>query len=217
MDALLAAAGAVDQSRPDGTSSSASEVRVDGLTLQRANNTAGYKGVTVNSHNKTRPYEAKVTRNGAQLSLGHFRTAEAAALCYAQNIAVHGAPKLSKREASEVARAAALTAEEALRQAAAEGLTLHKSDNTSGYLSVSYHGTSKALKKYSPKVWRDGKPVLKGVFATAEEAALAYARDVAVHGGPPPDRRPGRKPKPGRKPRGNTVVTVVLDGVAVGV
>jgi len=65
-----------------------------------------------------------------------------------------------------------MTAEEALRQAEAEGLTLLKSESDStGFKGVSFNsGRSQA------KVWRGGKQVFLGCFATAEEAALCYAR-----------------------------------------
>ena len=36
-----------------------------------------------------------------------------------------------------------------------------------------------ALVPYEAKVWRGGKPVHLGTFATAEEAALCYAKTVA--------------------------------------
>ena len=67
--------------------------------------------------------------------------------------------------------------------AAAEGLTLHKSDNTSGYMNVSY---SKTASPYKAEVRRGGKRVTLGSFVTPEEAALCYARDVARNGAPNP-------------------------------
>ena len=70
-----------------------------------------------------------------------------------------------------------LTAEEAvLRQAEAEGLTLLRSERGStGYTGVSFNGSSKS-KPYQAKVRRGGTQVALGRFATAEEAALCYAR-----------------------------------------
>ena len=60
-------------------------------------------------------------------------------------------------------------------QAEAEGLTLLKADNTTGYFGVTltYPDTPKP---YQAKVWRGGKDVYLGCFATAEEAALCVAR-----------------------------------------
>ena len=68
---------------------------------------------------------------------------------------------------------APLTAEEAVAQAAAEGLTLEKSRFASGYKGVSIQG-----RRYQAYVMRAGKFVSLGYFATAEEAALAVARDA---------------------------------------
>ena len=59
-------------------------------------------------------------------------------------------------------------------QAEAEGLTLLKADNTTGYFGV-YHRPSRP-KPYEAAVWRRGKSVSLGFFATAEEAALCVAR-----------------------------------------
>ena len=68
-----------------------------------------------------------------------------------------------------------MTAEEAVRQAEAEELTLLKADNTAGYKGVSFNSSCKT-KPYQAKLKRDGKDVSFGYFATAEEAALHYAR-----------------------------------------
>ena len=67
-----------------------------------------------------------------------------------------------------------LTSEEALQQAQAEGLTLLVSDNETGYLGV-YHKPGRP-KPYQAEVRRGGKHVYLGQFATAEEAALCFAR-----------------------------------------
>ena len=62
------------------------------------------------------------------------------------------------------------------QQAQAEGLTLRKSDNVSGYANVSMPERTNPLKPYQALVTRGGKngekKVLLGSFATAEEAAL---------------------------------------------
>ena len=69
-----------------------------------------------------------------------------------------------------------LSAEEALRHAEAEGLTLLRSEsNSSGYKGVSFNNSRKS-RPYHASVRRGGKTVSLGHFATAEEAALAYAR-----------------------------------------
>ena len=60
-------------------------------------------------------------------------------------------------------------------QAAAEGLTLLKADNRTGYLGV-YHKQPGKPKSYQAQVRRGGNKVTLGTFATAEEAALHVAR-----------------------------------------
>ena len=67
-------------------------------------------------------------------------------------------------------------AEAAVRQAAAEGLTLQPSGNAAGYRCVSKECRKALAKPFSASVMRAGKEVRLGHFATAEEAALAYAR-----------------------------------------
>jgi len=69
-----------------------------------------------------------------------------------------------------------MTAEKAVRQAEAEGLTLLKSEASStGYKGVSFKGI-RMSKPYQAEMKRGGKNVYLGIFATAEEAALCYAR-----------------------------------------
>ena len=68
-------------------------------------------------------------------------------------------------------------AEAAVRQAEAEGLTLQPSANKVGYRGVRKGCRSQAgSKPFDASVWRAGEKVHLGGFATAEEAALAYAR-----------------------------------------
>jgi len=60
-------------------------------------------------------------------------------------------------------------------QAEAEGLTLLEADNTTGYFGVVLAQRC-TPKPYKAQVWRGGKLVYLGCFATAEEAALCIAR-----------------------------------------
>ena len=60
-------------------------------------------------------------------------------------------------------------------QAEAEGLTLLKADNNTGYFGVSLAKPG-CSKPYDARVRRGGKQVHLGYFATAEEAALCIAR-----------------------------------------
>lgn len=79
----------------------------------------------------------------------------------------------------DVARAAPLTAREAVAQAAAEGITLEPSSNESGYKGVSIVRTCKT-KPYHVRVTHTGKTVRLSSFATCEEAALTVARNSAA-------------------------------------
>ena len=157
------------------------QAEAEGLTLVRSESSStGYKGVSFDRKMKTKPYKACSRWGGEKMSLGHFATAEEAALILAR----------SPEGQAAVAAAAALapppmTAGEALRQAEAEGLTLLKSDGSNtGYKGVSFY--SGRPKPYHAQVWRGGKTATLGYFATAEEAALVVARDAAAQAAPPP-------------------------------
>eukprot|EP00964_Phaeocystis_antarctica_P163173 scaffold138868_cov127-Phaeocystis_antarctica.AAC.1 len=135
----------------------------EGLTLARSStNQSGFRNVNVHSTSKVRPYQANVWRDGKHVSFGCFVTAEEAALHVAR----------SPEAADRAALPPPMTAEEALAQAEAEGLTLvQSSTNQSGFRSVFMQPASKA-RPYEVKVKREGKLVFLGIFATAEEAAL---------------------------------------------
>ena len=70
---------------------------------------------------------------------------------------------------------AAMLSEEARQQAQTEGLTLRVADNKAGYFGVNLNNPDYP-KPYQAHVWRGGKKVSLGSFATAEEAALCAAR-----------------------------------------
>eukprot|EP00964_Phaeocystis_antarctica_P129877 scaffold93724_cov54-Phaeocystis_antarctica.AAC.4 len=164
------------------------QARAEGLTLRVAESKTGYFGVD-HQPDRSKPYQARVTRGGKKVFLGSFATAEEAALYVARS------PE--GREAAERAEAArppspALTSEEARQQAPAEGLTLLVADNKTGYLGVHHNpGRSKPNNKtgfsgvhhqpgkskpYKARAWRNGKQVYLGSFVTAEEAALCVTR-----------------------------------------
>ena len=87
--------------------------------------------------------------------------------------------------------AEALTADEAQRQAEAEGLTLVRSDlSCSGFKSVSFYSNAKR-RPYQARAYHpsSGKSSSLGYFATAEEAALSVARAAA-----PPAASPAPPP-----------------------
>ena len=95
------------------------QAAAEGLKLETSNFASGYKGVIYKAH--TDKYEARVRRAGKQVYLGCFVTPEEAALTIAR-----ACPAASPRPA-------ALTAQEAVAQAAAEGLKLQPSNNAAGY------------------------------------------------------------------------------------
>ena len=146
------------------------QAEAEGLTLLKADNKTGYFCV---SHRPgcSKPYEARVTRGGKQVSLGYFATAEEAALCVARSPEGQAAAAAAAKAAATVP----LTSEEARQQAQAEGLVLHKSENPTGYSGV-YHSRPGKPRPYVAQVRLRGKFVYLGIFATAEEAALSVAR-----------------------------------------
>ena len=102
--------------------------QAEGLTLVVAGNTTGYFGVRFSKSKRSTPFRAHVRRGGRNAHLGYFNTAEEAALCVART---------PERRAAAERAAAPSTSKQALQQAQAEGLTLHKTDNSTGYFGVS--------------------------------------------------------------------------------
>jgi predicted secreted protein len=143
------------------------QAQVEKLTLLVAENKAGYFGVSLVNPGKPKPYQVQVWRGGKKVYLGHFATAEEAALCVART------PEGQAAVAAK--RAVVLTSEEARQQAEAEKLTLLVAENSSGYFGVYLTNPGQA-KPYRATVWRGGKMEYLGVFPTAEEAALCVAR-----------------------------------------
>ena len=172
--AAAAAAAAPPEPPPLTAEEALRQAEAEGLTLVRQESSryssiTGYKGVAVQS-GRMKPYQAEVRRGGKSVLLGHFATAEEAALVYARTPEVQAA----------VAAAAAppspppMTAEEALQQVEAEGLTLLRAESRStGYKGVTFNANNRP---YQAGVRRDGKKAYLGCFATAEEAALVVAR-----------------------------------------
>jgi predicted DNA-binding WGR domain protein len=142
------------------------QAQAEKLTLLVAKSKTGYFGVDFNKPGRPKPYQAQVTRGGKSVHLGTFATAEEAALCVART---------PEGQAVAAERAAVLTSEEARQQAQAEKLTLVVAENRTGYIGVRLANPGHP-KPYQARVWRGGKQVSLGYFATAEEAALCVAR-----------------------------------------
>ena len=62
------------------------QAEAEGLTLLVAENKAGYFGVYLDQHAKSKPYQAQVWRGGKNAHLGSFATAEEAALYVARSL-----------------------------------------------------------------------------------------------------------------------------------
>ena len=149
------------------------QAQAEGITLRVGDNTTGYFGVCLEA-SRSLPFRAQFKRSGQKVTLGHFATAEEAALCVARS------PEGQQSAvAAEVAAAAAppLTSEAALQQAQAEGLPLLKVKSTTGYFGVHFDSRSQA-RPFIAKVWRDSKQATLGQFATAEQAALIVAQSL---------------------------------------
>ena len=160
------------------------------LPAVRKNNTTGYKNVSYYRNEKK--FVAQVRDGGKRFHLGYFDTAEEAAVAYARSeYGRADAPKLLQPRAAPTAAGA-----EAIRQAEREGLTLATSSSSnSGYKGVTFYPKRRGSKKYELTVRFGDRMVHLGLFATAEEAALFYARreagrDTSDLTAPPPPPPP---------------------------
>jgi ssDNA-binding Zn-finger/Zn-ribbon topoisomerase 1 len=104
--------------------------------------------------------------------------------------ATRGAAHLNSAKTHAALAKAPPTGEEAAVQAISEGLTLVPSDSQTGYKNVSSTGGKKPYTATYPGQRRKGQKRTE-TFATAEEAALAYARHV----GPEASREQAAKAK----------------------
>ena len=85
----------------------------EGLTLLRAENATGFKGVSRNARAVTKPFQAQLTIRGRTIFLGRFETAEEAALAVARFLV----PKdVAAPAASSPKRPAASSATESARK-----------------------------------------------------------------------------------------------------
>jgi hypothetical protein len=151
-----AAAAVIDLTAEEAIAQAAAE----GLMLVPASTETGYKGVTRDGGR----YRVQITENGKQMYGGIFETAERAALQYARLLG-------PERSAAAAAAVIDLTAEEAIAQAAAEGLMLVPASTETGYKGVTRDGGG-----YRVRITENGKKMCGGSFETAERAALQYAR-----------------------------------------
>ncbi|EOD31984.1 hypothetical protein EMIHUDRAFT_98995 [Emiliania huxleyi CCMP1516] len=137
-----------------------------------------FVGVYQNKKTYKLPFVARVQRSRKTINLGYFRSAEAAALCYARSPEGRAAAEAKRAEAQAPPP---MTAPAALAAAAEEGLVLPASGSSGTrfqgvYSSAGTHCSLPFFATYR----RDGFPTSLGCFATAEEAALCRARALAA-------------------------------------
>ena len=146
------------------------------LELMRApSSSSGFHGVTKQSSGG-KQFLAQIRVDGKQRKLGRFETVEEAAMAYA--VAMGPADVARLRDLSS-RHDTSISPEAALAQAAQETLTLLLAPGTkTGYRGVGLQSKSSA-RPYTAIIHREGKSQLLGCFATAEEAALCYARAAA--------------------------------------
>ena len=145
------------------------QAQAEGLTLRLAESKTGYSCVSLSNPGRPKPFEAAVRRDGKNVSLGYFATAEEAALSVARS------PEGRATAVERAARPASMTSEEARQQAQVEGLMLRLVASKTGFRGVSFAKPGH-LKPFKAAVRRGGKQVHLGYFAIAEEAALSVAR-----------------------------------------
>ena len=151
----------------------------EGLTLLRAeDNATGFKGVRhKNDRPRLKPFEAQPWHGGRLKKLGHFATAEEAALAVARFLGPEGVAAALAPPAPEPAP---MTAAEAHAAAAAEGLALLRAENPTGFKGV--YRDDRNSKPFRANLRHGGRKQYLGNFATAEEAALAVARFLGTEG-----------------------------------
>lgn len=150
----------------------------EGLDLERSErNASGYVGVRLDGHR----FRAEVFRHGENVHLGMFDTAEEAALARARVLAAATDSEEEEEEGEAMEEDAeseqdlARSAAEARRYAAAEGLKFKRSDKSAtGFVGVRRDG-----RRFRAYTQLDGGYQHLGIFDTADEAALAYARACA--------------------------------------
>jgi hypothetical protein len=172
-----------------GPSLTADEARTtaaeEGLMLVPANNETGFKGVRREWIATNRPGSSKqrgaaggrfrarfATGGGEAEDLGVFDTVEEAALAYARRIGKDASMELTMAQRS-------LTAEEAIAQAAAEGLTLVLGNSATGYKGVCFdRDTANGKRRFVAQAHEKGRSKFLKLTDTPEEAALVYARYI---------------------------------------
>ena len=173
---VLLQSAAEDASLEEREQAALEAARREGLHLVIAPGTkSGYKGVHLKS-SKSKPYQATACGNRKNQHLGRFATAAEAALCYARYIGRDAAAAAAEKHEASPPEPASPAAKQAVATAAAEGLELVRVPSAkSGYKGVIYlQYRSKPFQARASS--GGGRSEHLGLFDTAEEAALCYAR-----------------------------------------
>jgi hypothetical protein len=152
---------------------------VEGLELiTSSGNETGFKGVRKDRDK----YRVQIREEGRAICLGSFATPEEAALHFARYLgAERAAAEAAEVKSKQAQIEQSLTADEVRAIAAAEGLELILSKNETGFKGVSRQTSLRGGEtKYKAEVWMNGKNHCLGIFSTAEEGALCYARYVGA-------------------------------------
>ena len=191
-----------------GSSLTADEARTtaaeEGLMLVPANNETGFKGVRREWIATNRPgsskrrgaaggrFRARFTTGGSRAEdLGAFDTAEEAALVYARRIGKDASMAQMMAQRS-------LTAEEAIAQAAAEGLTLVLGSSKTGYKGVCFdRDTANGKRRFVAQAHEKGRSKFLKLTDTPEEAALVYARYIGSAAAKAAAANPPSRPRSG--------------------
>jgi len=195
----------------------------EGLSLLKSDQSmSGFLGVC-RSGSRSKPFISNIWKDGRLKNLGRYATAEEASLAYARALGPEGVQAAASAP-SRPSRQAQMSAEEALATADREGLTLHRSESSTGFKGVSHHLSSSKVRPFHARVMRGGKTRHLGNFATAEEAALAHARALATDDAelPMPQKRrssggEGAAKKPRKKKGDAAEVEVAPPGEVVAV
>ena len=143
---------------------------------------SGYKNVTFihHRHRKRPPINPWQAKDDRMLSLGMYRTKEAAAEAYSRYLGMEAACRMAQavEDSLRAAPVVAMSEEEAFRVAASEGLTLRRSAKyASGFDGVIMPGN--VLKPFCAYAYIPGEEKRRslGTYVTAAEAALVIARE----------------------------------------
>ena len=149
----------------------------EGLALVASSRSAtGYQRVYHDSHGTGR-FLVIVQENGKPRHLvGNLATVYDGALAYARYL---GTRSVDAAAAAAAAERVDMTAQEACQMAQEEGLTLVRTTGAGGFKGVKYQPRQRVgSRRYEAQISEGGGTTWLGCYATAEEAALVFARRV---------------------------------------